>query len=432
MTPAKAAAFFLSAAACLFSTSCVETPPGESYSVPPGPPPAPPAAESAPSYPGPYDQLVAPIALYPDPLIAIILPAAAQPRQITEAAAFLIRYGDPTQIDSQPWDPAVRALAHYPTIVNWMAQNIAWTQSLGDAFASAPDEVMDGVQRMRAKALAAGALVSTAQQEVYQDGGDIEIYPAQPDVLYVPAYDDSVVYSDSPYYGYGGPFMNFGDAYPEGPWLSFYFDWNHHRVWSGDRGVWQQHSGWRPPRAAGGRPPPGAHAWAPPAGSGNRRPPQARAGAAPAPTPRAGAPEPPPSHYRTAPSQGAPPSTPVRQGAPGQRAGPSGPAETRAPGQARPGKQENQPARSAPPVPGAAPSVEGQRRYTAPQEPRAAPREVEREAPARSAPAPAAPPPAPRPQGGQPAPRPAAGRAAPPPPAPPPPAQEVQNKDPQK
>ena len=99
-----------------------------------------------------------PIALYPDPLLALILPASTVPGDISAASAYLVQYGDMTRIDSQPWDPSVRALAHYPAIVTWMAENIEWTQAVGSAFLSSPAEVMASIQRLRARALASGAL----------------------------------------------------------------------------------------------------------------------------------------------------------------------------------------------------------------------------------------------------------------------------------
>jgi hypothetical protein len=197
-----------------------------------------------------------------------------------------------------------------------MADNMAWTQALGSAFLSSPNGVMDAIQRMRARALASGTLASTAQQQVYSDGGVIEIYPAQADFLYVPAYDDSVVYSDGPYDGYGGPFINFGEPYPAGEWLSFYFDWGGHRLWSGDRNLWRGHAGWQPPRSGGDRGPPGAHPWRPRASAPGAFPSAGSPGASPAPRPRPmpGAPSPPRSQSRRPASQ------------PGQVASPNMPA----------------------------------------------------------------------------------------------------------
>jgi hypothetical protein len=238
---------------------------------------------------------VAPVALYPDPLLALILPASTSPSDVSAAAAYLVQYGDVTQIDSQPWDPSVRALAHYPSVLTWMASNLAWTEALGSAFLASPSDVMDDVQSLRARALAAGTLASTPQERIVTDDGQIEILPAQPDSVYVPAYDTDVVYSDQPYYDYGGPFINYGDAYPAGLWLSYWPDWRHHRVWAGVPGAWTPHQGWNPPRAGNGAPP-GAHAWTP---SGHGAPPRGVPGARPpAPRPMPGTPNPPPEHYK--------------------------------------------------------------------------------------------------------------------------------------
>jgi hypothetical protein len=323
MTIRKASALLICAAASLLAQSCVEYVPVASYPPPPQPPPDPtqyaaePAGQPAPPEappPGPagaVDMLVAPIALYPDPLIALILPASTVPGDVSAAASYLVQYGDMTRIDSQPWDPSVRGLAHYPTVVAWMAQNMPWTQALGAAFLSSPPEVMDAIQRLRARALAAGTLTSTPQQQVYSEGGLVDIYPAQADVLYVPVYDDSVVYSDGPYYGYGGPFISFGDPYPAGDWLSFSFDWGNHSVWYGGRSVWHEHGGWQPPVGGGGGSPPGAHPWKPRAGAPTAAPPSSYAGAGstPQPRPMPGAPNPPPAQFRRPAGQA--PNVPV-------------------------------------------------------------------------------------------------------------------------
>jgi hypothetical protein len=298
-------------AVALLMQACVESYPSSAFNPqPPQPPEYPPQNAEAASpqpveqpasrAPNADDTLVAPIALYPDPLIALILPASTAPADINAASSYLVQYGDPTGIDSQPWDPSVRALAHYPTVVTWMAQNMAWTEALGSAFLSSPNDVMDAVQRLRARALAAGSLASTSQQQVYSEGGQIEIYPAQPDSVYVPVYDDSVVYADGGYDGYNGPFINFGNPYPAGPWLSFYFDWGHHRVWAGDHNVWRAHDGWQPPHAGGNGTPPGAHAWRP-SGRAPRNPePTNPSRGTPVPHPRSmpGAPGVPPDHFR--------------------------------------------------------------------------------------------------------------------------------------
>ena len=114
---------------------------------------------------------------------------------------------------SQPWSDSVRGLAHYPVVVEWMAQNLLWVQALGAAVADQPEDVMTAIQRLRGQALAAGTLGDTPQQQVVEEDGLIEILPVAPDVIYVPSYDPDVVYAA----GVGeGPFLFFGTALPDG------------------------------------------------------------------------------------------------------------------------------------------------------------------------------------------------------------------------
>jgi hypothetical protein len=218
-----------------------------------GAPPSPPnpAAGSAnlSSLP-PLDQLLAPIALYPDPLIALILPSATVPSEIDAAAQFLNGQGDPSQIPVQPWSDSVKGLAHYPQVVAWMDQNMPWTQQLGGAFASEPAAVMNAIQELRARAQAAGALQSGPQAQVVMDNGAIEIEPAQPDVIYVPGYDPNLVYFGAPGGTYPGSYFYWGEPYPMGSWLAYDFDWRGRGLWRGD---WydyrREHGGWGRPVA---------------------------------------------------------------------------------------------------------------------------------------------------------------------------------------
>src|SRR5581483_9486390 len=161
--------------------------------------------------------------------IALILPAATNSSDIVLAARYLASGGDAAQVDNQPWDDSVRALTHYPEVIRWMDQNLAWTKQVGDAFAAQPTDVMNAVQRLRAKARAAGTLTDTPQQQVVTDDNAIAIVPTQPDVIYVPYYDPEVVYvPHDEFYGY--PYFTFGAPYATGFWLSFNLDWRHHRV----------------------------------------------------------------------------------------------------------------------------------------------------------------------------------------------------------
>jgi len=112
--------------------------PGVAYYPPPAPPPAQepvPAPAAAPAADADMEQLVAPIALYPDPLLAVVLPASTYPDQIQAAAQWLSYNPTPDnfQIDQQPWDPSVKALVHYPAVLNYMNNDIDWTRSLGSA-----------------------------------------------------------------------------------------------------------------------------------------------------------------------------------------------------------------------------------------------------------------------------------------------------------
>jgi len=175
------------------------------------------------------EDLVAPIALYPDPLIAQILPAATFVDQIDEAARYVNQYGRYAQIDRQYWDVSVKAVAHYPDVLNMMDQKYDWTVSLGQAFINQPDDVMYAIQLLRQDARAAGNLFSSSQQQVIIDNGYIRIIPAQPEVIYVPVYDPQVVYVERPSPGYG--FITFGTGFSIGVWLNRDCDWRDRRVY---------------------------------------------------------------------------------------------------------------------------------------------------------------------------------------------------------
>lgn len=301
------AAFVLGAACSRHSASTASappppaTPPQNEYaaappSAPAETPPGPPAAQGAPVALDPLEQLVAPIALYPDPLIALILPASTVPTDLSAAAQYLGANGDPTQIDNQPWDPSVRGLAHYPTVLEWMAQNPGWTQGLGAAFASRPADVMAAIQKLRSMAKAAGTLTDTSQQEVVDEDGGIAIEPAQPDVIYVPSYDPDVVFVDGPYYGYGGPYLTFGMGFPVGFWLGYGFDWGHRAFWHGDWRNWHNEGGWGHPIFPGQRgyiDAAGAGQWHAPANAPQARDSSSEHAAFARPGPMPGAPRPP-------------------------------------------------------------------------------------------------------------------------------------------
>lgn len=173
------------------------------------------------------DQLLGPIALYPDPLIAQILPASTLPTQIVLADRYVSSGGDPNQIDQQPWDASVQALARYPEVLKWMDDNLNWTTELGQAFLNQPQDVMESIQRLRQSAINFGNLQSTPQQQVINDGGNIEIVPANPQVIYVPVYQPAQVYYQT---CYGPSFISFGVGFAIGAWMNCDFDWGHRTI----------------------------------------------------------------------------------------------------------------------------------------------------------------------------------------------------------
>jgi hypothetical protein len=193
------------------------------------------------------DQLLAPIALYPDALIALILPAATASTDIVLAARHVRdNPNDRSQIEHRAWDESVKSLTNYPEVLLWMDENLTWTKQVGEAFATQPADVMQAVQRLRAKARAAGTLVDTPQQQVIAEPQVIRIVPAQPDVIYVPRYEPEIVFVDRPVY-YTRPFLSFGVGVPVGSWLAFECDWHRNAIWVGNRHrPWHRHD-WRKP-----------------------------------------------------------------------------------------------------------------------------------------------------------------------------------------
>ena len=210
------------------------------------------AAAPAPARRSPeeLEKLLAPIALYPDALIAIILPAATAPADVVLAARHVRdNPGDTSQIEHRAWDESVKSLTHYPAVLAWMDENLDWTKQLGEAFVEQPAEVMQAMQRLRAQARAAGTLVDTPQQQVIAEANVIRIVPAQPDVIYVPYYEPEVVFVTRPHYGYVSPrpFFSFGVGVAVGSWLAFECDWNRHTIWVGNRHRPWTHHDWRRP-----------------------------------------------------------------------------------------------------------------------------------------------------------------------------------------
>jgi len=191
------------------------------------------------------DQLVAPMALYPDALVAQVLAAATYPTQVVEADRWRQAQGNaPAEriaagAEAQNWDPSVKALTAFPTVLAQMDKNIQWTTDLGNAYYNQPQDVMDSVQAMRLKAQSAGQLRSTPQQTVTNEGGTIAIAPANPTVVYVPVYDPWTVYggpivmypgfyyAPPPGIFWGGLAIGFGIGIGIGIWGHYGWGWGH-------------------------------------------------------------------------------------------------------------------------------------------------------------------------------------------------------------
>jgi len=198
----------------------------------------PPAA--APEGPGlsaeQMDNLLAPIALYPDPLLAQVFPASTFVDQIDQAARWLrSNNNNPAKIDSQNWDVSVKSVGHYPQVVYMMSDKLDWTTALGQAYVNQSTDVLTSVQRLRARAKAAGYLVTTPQQTVIVEKEVIKVVPAQPQVIYVPTYNPQVVYVQpaAPSTGtvVAAAAISFGVGLAIGAWLNNDCNWYSHTVY---------------------------------------------------------------------------------------------------------------------------------------------------------------------------------------------------------
>lgn len=167
----------------------------------------------APLSPEQLDQLVAPVALYPDALLAQVLAASTYPTQVVDADRWMQSYQNypPQQVadmaNGMPWDPSVKSLTAFPSVLDNLARNLEWTTQLGNAYYNQPQNVMEAVQAMRQQAYDSGYLRSTPQMQVDYSPGYIEIMPANPNVVYVPYYNPWNVYGPviHPWYQYYAP-----------------------------------------------------------------------------------------------------------------------------------------------------------------------------------------------------------------------------------
>lgn len=229
------------------------------------------------------DQMLAPVALYPDALLSQVLMAATYPIEVVEAARWTranpgLQGDDAVRaVQNEDWDPSVKSLVAFPQVLQRMDENLEWTRTLGDAFLAQEPQMMDHVQQLRRRAQAAGNLQSSEQMYVQQQGQAIVVLPASPEYVYVPYYDPLVVYGPwwwpayqpvvwAPWPGYARPYrpavsVGFWWGRPVGLSLNFFFgdfDWNRRharvahansyyyrqpsyisRAYAADRGRWQ-------------------------------------------------------------------------------------------------------------------------------------------------------------------------------------------------
>lgn len=184
--------------------------------------------------------LVAPVALYPDALLAQVFPASTHPTDVSEAYQFSVSYPNAYDPPSgKTWDSSVVALLHYPTALKKMADNPEWTERLGFAVTYQMQDVANMVQQLRAEASAVGNLATNQQIQVVNRDNYIEILPASPDVIYVPTYDPYVVY----YRHYDYPLITWGSGFGFGIWLGGGWDWPHYRIYRNS--YWDRSYGWR-------------------------------------------------------------------------------------------------------------------------------------------------------------------------------------------
>lgn len=223
-----------------------------------------PAPTQQPLSAGDLEQLLAPIAIYPDNLVAQILAAATYPAQVAAADQWVKGmtaqgYGSPDQLAAganteSAWDPSVKALTAFPQVLDMLNQNLQWTTALGNAYYNQPQDVMQTIQVLRQRAEQAGNLQTTPQEQVSDDQGYIGVAPTNPEVEYVPAYDPWAVYGApivaypgySDFGGYYGLGIHFGlgcalNAFAPFGWMGWSLNWFGHALLF-NRGAYYSHS----------------------------------------------------------------------------------------------------------------------------------------------------------------------------------------------
>jgi len=221
-------------------TAQTAAPPAADPVAAPAPPPAAPAKKSAAD----LEKLVEPIALHPDPLIAIILPASAYPLEIVQAARFVKDTNNIPKVEQQTWDENVKAVAKFPEVVAMMDKDLPWTMDLGEAFIDQSEDVMNAIQSLRVKAQKAGNLKTSPQQivtvtnivvqqtnitEVVNVTKEVvQVVPSNPSVIYVPTYPPAVYYPAP--VAYAAPLLTFGMGMAAGAIIANNCNWGHGSV----------------------------------------------------------------------------------------------------------------------------------------------------------------------------------------------------------
>ncbi|WP_292532621.1 DUF3300 domain-containing protein, partial [Methylocystis sp.] len=270
----------ISGAACILIGMSPQTsfaidpsPPAPTSQLPPPETPAAPATEASVRKftQAELEKILSPIALYPDALLAQLLPASAYPLEIVQAQRWLEKNKaaaakqDFTNADSQNWDPSVKAMLRFPSVIKKLNDDLDWTTSLGDAIINQPEDVASVIQLLRAKAQKAGALKSGKEISVVnkKEGGRdiVSIESQDPSMIYVPQYDPVALYAPSAYDGTGAALaaglLTFGTAVAIGSaWRGNYWNWGtgafYPPVWPG-YGAWRPpYAGWRPGTSVGG------------------------------------------------------------------------------------------------------------------------------------------------------------------------------------
>jgi hypothetical protein len=229
-------------------------PVGQASTGTPAPPPSAPAQRSAAE----LEKLVMPIALHPDPLVAIVLPASVYPLEVVQAARFVKDTNNIPKVDQQSWDENVKAVARFPDLIAKMDADLGWTTELGKGFLDQPKELMDTIQSLRAKAKQAGTLQSSSQQVVSVTNEVVtvtnvtdvapqvvtvtntvvQIQPSNPEVIYVPSYPSTVYYPPPSYvYDPYAPLVTFGVGMAMGAVIANNCDWHGGGVYVGRHGV---------------------------------------------------------------------------------------------------------------------------------------------------------------------------------------------------